>query len=144
MPPAGDAILGEVTATGQTDYIGVEGIAVPSEGYGVGGQFQGGYVGAWARSDGTGAADYYGVYGQGTSGAGGFAYGTAGDAHGAEVNVGILGYADGGTANYAGYFLGDVQVDGVVYSAGFAARIDHPLAPATMTLSQALVAERRA
>jgi hypothetical protein len=136
---AGDAILGEVTATGQTDYIGVEGIAVPSEAYGVGGQFLGGYVGAWARSEGTDAGEYYGAYGQATSGAGGFAYGATGDAQGPEVNVGVLGFADGGTANYAGYFLGDVQVDGVVYSAGFAARIDHPLAPATMTLSQALV-----
>ena len=136
---AGDAILGEVTATGQTDYIGVEGIAVPSEAYGVGGQFLGGYVGAWALSEGASNGEYYGVYGQATSGAGGFAYGATGDAQGPEVNVGILGYADGGTANYAGYFLGDVQVDGYLYSAGLATRIDHPLAPATMTLGQALV-----
>ncbi len=136
---AGDAILGEVTATGQIDYIGVEGIAVPSEAYGVGGQFLGGYVGAWALSEGASNGEYYGAYGQATSGAGGFAYGATGDAQGPEVNVGILGYADGGTANYAGYFLGDIQVDGYVYSAGLATRIDHPLAPATMTLTQALV-----
>lgn len=134
---AGDAVLGEVTATGQTDFIGVEGIAVPSEAYGVGGQFLGGYVGAWARSEGSGASDNYGVYGQAASGTGGYAYGATGDAQGTEVNVGILGYAAGGTANYAGYFLGDVQVDGNVYSGGLAMRVDHPLDPAGRTLSQA-------
>ncbi|MBM4116770.1 hypothetical protein FJ251_03375 [bacterium] len=136
---AGDAILGEVTATGQTDYIGVEGIAVPSEAYGVGGQFLGGYLGIWARSEGTSAGDYYGVYGHATSGTGGYAYGTTGDAQGSEINVGVLGYAAGGTANYAGYFLGDIQVDGLVYSGGLAMRVDHPLDPAGRALSQAAV-----
>lgn len=135
----GDAILGEVAATGQTDFIGVEGIAVPSEAYGVGGQFLGGYVGAWARSEGTSAGSYYGSYGQATCGTGGYAYGSTGDAQGSEVNVGVLGYAAGGTANYAGYFLGDVQVEGTVYSGGLALRVDHPLDPAGRTLSQAAV-----
>jgi len=52
------------------------------------------------------------------------------------VKYGIYARAGGGAANYAGYFFGNVQVDGNFTATGIKAfRIDHPLDPANKYLN---------
>jgi hypothetical protein len=54
---------------------------------------------------------YYGVYGSATSEDG--------------VNYGVYGYATGGTTNWAGYFKGNVNVDGSIYQSNSVLHADY-------------------
>lgn len=98
----------------------VYGKAVPSDGNGVGGYFEGGYrgvqgtvmptgseehyTGVFGYVDG-GSGDNYGVYGSATNGNSN--RGVTGEAVSPGVlNIGVYGTASGATQNWAGYFYG--------------------------------------
>jgi hypothetical protein len=98
------AILGQCTATGAADYIGVQGIARPTVSRGYGGQFEGNSAGC------VGLATYASPCG--TTRCGGYFSATQGT-----PNIGV--YAEGKPittqGNYSGYFAGYICAYGTVY-----------------------------
>lgn len=67
-------------------------------------------------------------------------YGLRGEAKGdGNTNYGVYGEASGGTVNYAGYFYGDVYVDGSLSKNAGSFKIDHPLDPANKYLYHSFV-----
>jgi hypothetical protein len=168
------AVRGVYTATGETDGVGVYGESIPSDWYGAGGFFRGGYAGVQGvvEPTGTDMNDYYGVVGRVdhlSSGAGygsgvwgiardsQFNYGVRSDAYNGAYAYGLKSYATGATwlsvgvvaegsggefaygihaeassgasANYAGMFVGDVDITGILSKGGGGFKIDHPLDP---------------
>ena len=89
-------VLGSYTGNNTQDVIGVQGISRPSDYYGIGGSFEGGWRGIEGLVRPTGNLFYTGVHGEVLGGTG--------------INYAIYGSATGGTTNYAGYFA-----DGNVY-----------------------------
>jgi len=95
----------------------------------------------------------YGVMGM-TSDVGGVNYGVFGDAEGGTSSMGTGGAGYGGTSfnigiygtagtsattNYAGYFYGDVYVNGTLSKGGGSFKIDHPQDPANKYLIHSFV-----
>jgi hypothetical protein len=107
------------------DAVAVYGESVPSDWYGVGGSFQGGYIGARGQVYPTGGNTYCGLYGYVSGGTG--------------TNCGVFGIASGNGTNFAGYFAGNVKVTGYLYKDGGGFQIDHPLDPANMYLNHSFV-----
>lgn len=122
---------------------------------GIGGHLKGGYIGARVTVEPTGSGNghgleslvsggsgpNYGVHSRATVATGSatvYNYGVYGSAYtltGGGTNYGVYGYANGGTA-YAGYFAGDVRVEGNLAVTGSKAfQIDHPLNPANQYLN---------
>lgn len=101
-PTDNTVLLGEYTGTEPQDMIGVRGRSVPMEYYGIGGSFEGGYVGLQGNVFPAENNDYYGVRGN-VFGGGGFNYGIFGEALGAGTNYGLFGQANGGTEDYGVY-----------------------------------------
>ncbi len=91
-------IHAEYTGTGNYTPTAVYGKSRPTDGYGCGGWFEGGYMGIYGKVTPTGSDVYVGIYG--------YLYGGSG------TNYGIYGTAGGGSINYAGYFNGNVHVTG--------------------------------
>lgn len=142
-----------------TNSVGIRATAAPgaTAGAGIGMWGQGGLLGVYgigqanvtagnifgvrgeAYSDGTA----FGVYGSSSSyGAmpAGSKYGVIGFAEDGNINVGI--YGDGGTTgttNLAGYFVGDVQVNGSIAKSAGTFKIDHPQDPANKYLYHSFV-----
>ncbi len=116
----------EAPDTGETD----DGIAVYGQyeqalDYGIGGKFEGGYIGAWGVSNNIGGSlEHIGVRAHATGG------GT--------YNYGIYASASSATA-YAGYFSGNVDVTGTLTADTKMFKIDHPLDPANKYLMHACV-----
>ncbi len=157
---AGDGVYGEATAaSGATS--GVYGLSASSGGagvYGYANASSGSNVGMYGRSDstsGTGVYGYatassggaYGVYGSSasTSGRGVYGYATAssGSTNGvygrsaSSSGNGVYGTNSGG--GRAGYFSGNVHVNGTLTKSSGAFKIDHPLDPANQYLSHSFV-----
>jgi len=148
------AVHGQTTNTGSIDTKGVYGESMPTENYGIGGYFKGGYKGVvgYADSDVAEANYYYGVHGM-VDGVYGFNYGVRGDVSTGDntnygvygsatadgANYGVYGVANNGATNYAGYFAGDVHVNGTLSKSAGSFLIDHPLDPENMTLSHSFV-----
>jgi hypothetical protein len=88
----------EYTGTNNADAIGIRAKCKPLDYYGVGGEFEGGWVGVKGKVNGIGGTgtQYYGVRGE-SSGQGGTKYG-------------VYGVASGTGTNWAGYFEGRVYV----------------------------------
>lgn len=86
-----------VNHTITADTRAVDGVSVPADGYGIGVNGTGGFMGVRGTADG-GAYGFsvYGVYGN--------ASGTAG------TRIGVYGTASGGDNNWAGYFAGDAYI----------------------------------
>jgi len=123
------ALYAEFTATGNYDAVAIEGVCTPADYYGLGGRFEGGYIGVQGGVYASGSNTYEGVYGFAAYGTGTNmgVHGRAGDG---EYNYGVYGSCDGGgTENYAGYFNGDVEVTGILTKGGGSFKIDHPLDP---------------
>ncbi len=118
-------VYAEYTGTGSTDAVAIEGRSEPTDFYGIGGRFYGGFHGVEGRVAPTGSSNYYGVYG--------YVYGATGS------NYGVYGYASGGTTNWAGYFSGNVNVSGTLSKGGGSFVIDHPLDPANKVLRHSFV-----
>ncbi len=120
------------------NVVAIYGKSVPADYYGLGGYFEGGYVGVSGYVGARGVGDYYGVRGRVTGGSG-TNCGIYGYAIGSGVNRGVYGTASGGTASHAGYFAGDVHVTGTLTKGGGAFKIDHPLDPANRYLYHSFV-----
>ncbi|MDX1407333.1 MAG: hypothetical protein R3330_04350 [Saprospiraceae bacterium] len=98
-------LISNINYTGLTDIRAVQGLSTAVNGYGLGGYFEGGYMGVRVLGDG---GDYasasfpvYGVYSE--------AVGTAG------TRIGLFSQAFGGDLNLAAKFgAGDVQVDNML------------------------------
>lgn len=100
--------------SGNSDVVAVEGSSVPNNGWGIGGRFEGGYMGALGLITTTSySGTCYGVYGssQGSAGTRYGGYFTA-NTSGASQNCGVYATASLATTNYAGYFSGNVTVTG--------------------------------
>jgi hypothetical protein len=167
------AVRGVYAASGETDGIGVYGESIPSDWYGAGGFFRGGYVGVHGQVDptGTDARDYCGVVGfvnHASSGSGynhgvrgiardnSYNFGVTGEAYSGDYSYGLKGYATeasynygvhahgyggdyaygvyaqanaGAVQNWAGKFIGDVDITGMISKGGGTFKIDHPLDP---------------
>jgi hypothetical protein len=95
------AISGTVTYSSGTlrDEVGVYGRNTVDQGFGIGGDFDGGYIGVRGNAKQTGSSNKFGVYG--VAGGTGLSYGI----------YGVYATGSSGT-NYAGYFAGDVHVTG--------------------------------
>jgi hypothetical protein len=128
------------TGTASYDHIAVSGYSRPADFYGIGGKFEGGYIGAEGNvnPDPGETHFYYGVRGQVNGGAG-YSYGLAGYATGAGINFGLYASATNGTTNWAGYFEGNVNVTGSVTKAASTLAIDDPIDPENSVLQQAEV-----
>lgn len=142
-PTSGHVIHSEYTGTTSADGVAVYGKSVPTDYYGIGGYFQGGYHGVYGEVIPSGSSYYYGVRGSvsgGTSPAGN-RYGVYGIATGTGTGIryGIYGTASGGATNWAGYFSGNVNVTGTLSKGGGSFKIDHPLDPANKYLYHSFV-----
>ncbi len=131
------AILGEATSNVAGQYaenIGVFGYAAGGDAadldYNIGGGFD---------AVGTGAASAFGVFARG-SGAN-TNYGIVSSAIGStnSTNYGIYSSANGGSDPYAGFFSGNVYVNGTLAKAGGTFKIDHPQDPANKYLVHSFV-----
>jgi hypothetical protein len=100
-----------VTHSISSDTYAIEGVSVPTPGYGIAVKGEGGYMGVYGQANATtytGSA--YGVYGYATGSAGtrygvyGYGFNSAG------TGIGVYGFGSGTTASWAGYFSGDVYV----------------------------------
>jgi hypothetical protein len=109
----------------------VRGINKSLDFYGIGGEFEGGYVGVRATVTPSGEKTYYGVESKVNGGIiNSTKYGVYGEATGVGTNYAIYGKASGGFPNYAGFFEGNVNVTGNFSVNGFKAfRIPHPTEP---------------
>jgi hypothetical protein len=154
----GDGVYGQ-SGSG----IGVQGLGGGSASFGVygtgltgvAGLSNGNYIGVYGSSSGSGSYGVFGldssgtgVYGSGTVGVSGISTDNAGvyaqsgpggwavDAVGTGSATGILA---GSSSGDAGFFLGDVDVDGNLSKAGGSFKIDHPLDPANKYLYHSFV-----
>jgi hypothetical protein len=94
----------EYTGTNSADVIGIRSKSKPADYFGIGGDFEGGYIGVQGKILGGLNQSYFGLRGDvAGSGAGNF-FGAYGYAHGSGINYGVYGIATGGTKNWAGYF----------------------------------------
>ncbi|HEU4435992.1 MAG TPA: hypothetical protein VFR89_00910, partial [candidate division Zixibacteria bacterium] len=139
------AVYGSAVNNSSFDPIGAiggyfSGTRSGGEGYGVYGT--GGRYGVF----GTG---YGGVRGEGSYGVSGEGTNTGVDGRGASVGVlglatnnngyGVYGSNSGNPLTFAGYFSGDVYVNGNLGKAGGGFKIDHPLDPADKYLQHSFV-----
>jgi hypothetical protein len=135
----GQAVHAESSYLGTNDGRGVFGRAVNNPGYGYGGYFEGGYYGVWADGQGGNySGEAWGVRGS-SSGTAGIRYGVYGTAGGGTTAYGIYGTALGAAVNYAGYFQGNVHVNGTLSKSAGTFRIDHPQDPANKYLVHSFV-----
>ncbi len=134
------AVVGKCTAIDNWDACGVYGDASESDGYGTGGSFWGGNTGVEGRVMSSDAGSVYGVFGQAGAGNSSASTGVYGIANGSGTNYGVYGTADYGTADWAGYFDGDVHSTGAITSAKSGFEIDHPSDPENAYLRHAYVA----
>ncbi len=103
-----------------SDGIAIYGQYEQATDFGIGGKFKGGYMGVWGVADGSGGTlEHVGVLARATGSSG--------------YNYGILAYASYGIA-YAGYFAGNVEVEGTLTADTKNFKIDHPLDPANKYL----------
>jgi hypothetical protein len=97
------------------DAPAIYGVHDVTDGYGVGVQGRGRYMGIRGYAY-TLSGSSYGLYG--------LAWGT-----GTGTRYGVYGYAAGGATNWAGYFIGNVEVTGTVSKSASVTKIDHPEDP---------------
>ncbi len=101
----------EYTGTGLNDAVAVYGKSTPSDYYGLGGVFEGGFIGVHGSVNQNGPNSYFGAYGEADGNGTGNKYGLYGSAGGsAGVKYGVYGAADGSTGKkygVYGYALGD-------------------------------------
>ena len=93
--------------------------------YGFGGEFVGGYIGVKGEASvASGSLGHIGVYGRATNGG--------------MFNYAVYGWSTG-PASYAGYFVGDVEVNGHLEATSKSFKIDHPLDPENKYLVHACI-----
>jgi hypothetical protein len=143
--PGGVAVGGRGQAT-TGESIGVLGASASTVGWGVNGIAEsttGVNSGVFGRTLSTAGIGVQGYAGATT----GTNYGVLGGSESPD-GMGVYGYADGSNAigvygynpgSWAGYFNGNVGINGYLYKYGGGFRIDHPLDPANKYLSHSFV-----
>jgi hypothetical protein len=126
------------TGSALYDHIAISGYSRPADFYGIGGEFEGGFIGVEGKVLATGANTYAGVRGT-VEGGSGVSYGVLGRAMGNYINYAVYGNAYNGVQNWAGYFAGDVRVVGSLVNSKSTLSIDHPTDPDNEFLQQAEV-----
>ena len=109
-------------------------------------------IGVFGASGSLTKGKSYGVHGEGVLGVSGvgtlqlnnsgtnISYGVEGDSYlTGDLRVGVFGYASGGTQNYAGYFFGNVNINGTTHTSGTAIVMDDPTDPENRYLYQSSV-----
>jgi hypothetical protein len=124
----------EVEYTGASgDRIAVRGESTPTDYYGIGGEFEGGYYGSRHYCYGASSSYYTALYAS-ASAASGTKYGVYARAVGTGgTKYGVYGYAESGGTAYAGYFNGTLHATTATANVK-AFKIDHPLDPANKYL----------
>jgi hypothetical protein len=134
------------TTTGDHEVIAVQAESAPADGWGMGGYFIGGRIGAYGEVFGAGSRSYTGLSGY-VSRTGGGSLGNYYGVHG-HVDVddpinsayAIYGSASGSSSEkYAGYFSGDAHVMGTFTAGVKSFKIDHPLDPENKCLLHSCV-----
>jgi len=69
----------------------------------------------------------------------GYSYGVRGNAFYGNIGYGVYGYSSGANTNYAGYFSGNVHVNGTLSKSSGSFKIDHPLDPENRYLYHSFV-----
>jgi hypothetical protein len=118
VQPTGTTLVGtqpvlftEYTGTNLADAIAIKGKCKPGDYYGLGGDFEGGYIGVQGRITGGLNQNYVGVKGDVAGTGTGDFFGIYGSAHASGDNYGVYGTATGGAKNWAGYFAnGNVHI----------------------------------
>ncbi|OFX58342.1 MAG: hypothetical protein A2046_14820 [Bacteroidetes bacterium GWA2_30_7] len=108
------------------DDPAIYGIHAVSNNYGVGVYGKGGFIGVKAQSNTSTSGSNYGVYTTSTGTSTG-------------INYGIYSRAIGGATNWAGWFEGDVYVNGTLSKSAGTFKIDHPLDPENKYLIHSFV-----
>jgi trimeric autotransporter adhesin len=137
-------------STGSNGVVGygATGVAGNSTITGSYGTFGNGSTGVWGNGNGTGAnvgvsgtsSGGTGVTGTGVNGVIGSSSSSAGIGMGAyNSSTGDAFFAENQSGGFAGFFLGDVDVDGNLSKAGGSFKIDHPLDPANKYLYHSFV-----
>ena len=126
---------------GLKDGKAVYGRSVNAPGWGYGGYFVGGYVGVasyclGSSSTGWGYAVMAHSYGNTDTGT---RVGVAAEASGGSTAYGIYASASGAAKKYAGWFEGNVYVNGTLSKSAGTFKIDHPLDPANKYLVHSFV-----
>ena len=150
------------------DPAGIKGVSTPSDGFGIGGDFKGGYIGCKGaiKVPMGSTAEHYGLYGSVIDNASfGSNYGIYSEAIGGKYNYGVYAYGinsgsgptaqafgiyatamqNGGYGGWAGYFNGwttcngTLEVLGTLIKPAGAFRIDHPLDPENKYLQHSFV-----
>ena len=134
------AVYGHYDGTAANDARGVLGYSVPTEWYGIGGEFQGGYIGVFGKVRSDSSNFYRGVFGQVSGGGGGSRFGVFGRASGGSgTSYGVYGTATGPGTNYGIYSVGNCHIQGTLTKSAGAFRIDHPLDPENKYLQHSFV-----
>jgi hypothetical protein len=94
-----DVLLSKNTSTASQDRRAVHGISTPAPYWGIGGYFEGGYMGVFGSATLSGTGSRYGGYFMAANGLN---------------NYGVFGSAPTGANNYAGYFSGNVFISGTL------------------------------
>ena len=92
----------------------------------------------------SGVSTNFGLFGvavEGSVNAGVFGYANGPNSGSGQLTAGVIGQSgpSGASLNYAGFFLGDVYVDGTLSKAGGSFKIDHPLYPESKYLVHSFV-----
>lgn len=127
-------VRGECTAAGEEAYFGLYG-------YTSGGLTGATLAGVKGMAASPTASYIEGVYGQATGDGGASKYGVfglAGGSNGPKYGVYGTALAGGGTP-WAGYFVGNAHVNGILSKTAGAFRIDHPLEPLNKYLQHSFV-----
>jgi len=119
---------------------GTSGTGVFGAGNGYGVYGNGGPTGVYGYGDNTGVygSGPTGVYGYGDN-TGVYGYGDNTGVYGYGGNYGVIGTIPSGSDGWAGWFNGNVEVDGNLSKGGGSFKIDHPLDPANKYLYHSFV-----
>jgi hypothetical protein len=140
MSSSTHVVHAEFSGSGAADAIAVYGKSAPSDNWGVGGYFEGGYHGVFGFVNQPGSGGYVGVFGDARGDGSGTKYGVYGSASGTGGGkFGVYGIAPVGLGNYAGYFSGNCNVTGTLTKGAGAFKIDHPLDPENKYLQHSFV-----
>jgi len=126
------------------DHIGLYSrtVAGTTLDYGIGSRAVGGYRGIEGRVQRSTTGVGYGVHGVSLTGGNSYGiFGSAGKLAGSNAGIkyGVYGTASGGTTNWAGYFVGSVNVTGTLSKGGGTFKIDHPSDPENKYLYHSFV-----
>ncbi|MFH2094315.1 MAG: hypothetical protein ABIJ16_01340, partial [Bacteroidota bacterium] len=127
-----------VNLTASNDDPAIYGEHAITDYYGVGVRGVGRYVGV-DGSVTTGSSYAHAIRGYATGSGTAITYGLYGSSTGGSIAYGLYATASGASTNYAGYFQGNVHVNGTLSKNAGTFRIDHPMDPENKYLVHSFV-----